>query len=159
MRSSAVSTHSVVCLNVVFAEVIFQEGAGIVVQYIRKLCGNVLQEQKEESNIAQIVKDFLKKVIEDAFIKSYKLLCGDNRDVLDEFIQRVEITLGESNVEKSIIKIEKEIEALAVKKKKLLDMRLEEQIDKATYTDKMEELEQKQKKLLDDRTDFQFPSR
>ena len=101
-------------------------------------------------------KGLPEKVIEDAFIKSYKLLCGDNRDVLDEFIQRVEITLGESNVEKSIIKIEKEIEALAVKKKKLLDMRLEEQIDKATYTDKMEELEQKQKKLLDDRTDFQF---
>ncbi len=101
-------------------------------------------------------KGLPEKVIEDAFIKSYKLLCGDNRDVLDEFIQRVEITLGESNVEKSIIKIEKEIEALAVKKKKLLDMRLEEQIDKATYTYKMEELEQKQKKLLDDRTDFQF---
>lgn len=101
-------------------------------------------------------KGIPERVIEQAFINSYKLLCGDNRDVLDEFIQRVELTLKESNIEKSITKIEKEIEGLVEKKKKLLDMRLEDQIDKVAYTDKMEELEQKQKKLLDDRVEFQF---
>ena len=101
-------------------------------------------------------KGITERVIEEAFINSYKLLCGDNRDVLDEFIQRVELTLGESSIEKSITKIEKEVEALVAKKKKLLDMRLDDQIDKQTYTAKMEELEQKQKKLLDDRVEFQF---
>jgi site-specific DNA recombinase len=101
-------------------------------------------------------KGIPERVIEEAFINSYKLLCGDNRDVLDEFIQRVELTLGESSIEKTITKIEKEIEVLVAKKKKLLDMRLDDQIDKQTYTAKMEELEQKQKKLLDDRVEFQF---
>lgn len=101
-------------------------------------------------------KGIPEKVIEEAFIESYRLLCGDNRDVLDEFIQRVELTLGESNIEKSISKIDKEIEALVTKKKKLLDMRLDEQIDKIVYADKMEELEKKQKKLMDDRVEFQL---
>lgn len=101
-------------------------------------------------------KGIPEKVIEDAFIESYRLLCGDNRDVLDEFIQRVELTLGESNIEKNISKIDKEIESITTKKKKLLDMRLEELIDKAAYSEKMEELEQRQKKLLNDRAEFQL---
>ena len=103
-------------------------------------------------------KGIPERVIEEAFIESYRLLCGDNKDVLEEFIQRVEITLGESNIEKSIVKLDKEIESLVTKKKKLLDMRLDDQIDKVVYADKMEELEKKQKKLLDDRTEYQLQS-
>lgn len=37
-------------------------------------------------------------------------------------------------------------------------MRLDDQIDKVVYADKMEELEKKQKKLLDDRTEYQLQS-
>ena len=95
------------------------------------------------------------KVIEEAFVESYRLLCGDNRDVLDEFIERVETTLSESSIEKSIGKIDKEIESLDIKKKKLLDMRLEESIDKPTYEEKYNELEDRQKKLLSDRREYQ----
>ena len=100
-------------------------------------------------------KGIPEKVIEEAFIESYRLLCGNNRDVLDEFIERVETTLSESSIEKSIIKIDKEIEALDVKKKKLLDMRLEEAIDKSTYEEKYQELVERQKKLLSDRQEYQ----
>ena len=62
-------------------------------------------------------KGIPEKVIEDAFIESYKLLCGDNREVLDEFIERVEVTLSESNIEKSIEKIDKEITSIESKEK------------------------------------------
>lgn len=62
-------------------------------------------------------KGIPEKVIEDAFIESYKLLCGDNREVLDEFIERVEVTLSESNIEKSIEKIDKEITSIESKRK------------------------------------------
>ena len=44
-------------------------------------------------------------------------MCGDNRDVLDEFIERVEVTLSESTIEKSIEKIDREITAIGNKKK------------------------------------------
>ncbi len=99
-------------------------------------------------------KGIPEKVIEDAFIESYKLLCGDNREVLDEFIERVEATLIESNIEKSIEKIDKEITAIENKKKKLLDMCLEDKIDQLTYEAKMEELSEKAKKLLVERQDY-----
>ncbi len=99
-------------------------------------------------------KGIPEKVIEDAFIESYKLLCGDNREVLDEFIERVEATLSESNIEKSIEKIDKEITAIENKKKKLLDMCLEDKIDQLTYEAKMEELSEKAKKLLVERQDY-----
>ena len=99
-------------------------------------------------------KGIPEKVIEDAFVESYKLLCGDNREVLDEFIERVETTLSESNIEKSIEKIDKEITAIENKKKKLLDMCLEDKIDQATYETKMEELSGKETKLLTERQDY-----
>ena len=99
-------------------------------------------------------KGIPEKVIEDAFIESYKLLCGDNREVLDEFIERVEVTLSESNIEKSIEKIDKEITSIESKKKKLLDMCLEDKIDQLTYEAKMEELSEKSKKLLVERQDY-----
>lgn len=34
------------------------------------------------------------KAIEDAFIESYRLLCDDNKDILDEFLQRMDDTLS-----------------------------------------------------------------
>lgn len=99
-------------------------------------------------------KGIPEKVIEDAFIESYKLLCGDNREVLDEFIERVEATLSESNIEKSIEKIDKEITAIESKKKKLLDMCLEDKIDQLTYEAKMEELSGRIEKLFAERQDY-----
>lgn len=103
-------------------------------------------------------KGIPESVIEEAFIESYRLLCGDNRDVLDEFIQRVESTLGESKVKKQLGKVDKEISKIDDKKKKLLDMRLEEQLDKATYSAKMDELEEQRNKLLDQRVELQLQS-
>lgn len=99
-------------------------------------------------------KGIPEKVIEDAFIQSYKLMCGDNRDVLDEFIERVEATLSESAIEKSIEKIDREVTTIGHKKKNLLDMRLEDKVDQITYDAKMEELSEKEKKLLIERQDY-----
>lgn len=81
-------------------------------------------------------------------------MCGDNRDVLDEFIERVEATLSESTIEKSIEKIDREVTAIGHKKKNLLDMRLEDKVDQITYDIKMEELSEKEKKLLMERQDY-----
>ncbi len=96
-------------------------------------------------------KGIPEKDIELAFIESYRMLATDNKDVLDEFLERVENTLSSSNVSKSLVKIDKEIESIDQKKKKLLDMRLEDAIDKQTYDDKMYELESKRRKLLQER--------
>lgn len=99
-------------------------------------------------------KGIPEKVIEDAFIESYKLLCGDNKEVLEEFIERVEISLSESNIEKCIEKIDREISTIENKKKKLLDMRLEDKIDSLTYDSKQKELSAQIQGLLVERQDY-----
>ena len=49
------------------------------------------------------------------------MLCNDNKDVLEEFLKRTEKALGESSVEDQIHKLEKSIEKVSSKRKKLLD--------------------------------------
>lgn len=56
------------------------------------------------------------RTIERAFVESYRLLCQNNKDVLDEFMKRTEETLSESNAGKRLAKAEKDIHALEVKK-------------------------------------------
>ena len=63
--------------------------------------------------------------IEEAFVESYKKFCADYSDVMDEFLQRVEHSLAENSVLKEIDKIKRDTMFLEEKKKKLLDLRLE----------------------------------
>lgn len=56
-------------------------------------------------------KGIPEQVIEDAFIESYRMLCTDHRDVLEEFIKRVEKTLSEDSIED---KIENSIKVLII---------------------------------------------
>lgn len=101
-------------------------------------------------------KGIPENVIEEAFIESYRLLCGDNREILDEFIERVENTLSGSTIEKSVEKIDRQITTIEDKKKRLLDMLLEDKIDQSTYDSKMSEFTLKVESLLLEREDYQL---
>lgn len=81
-------------------------------------------------------KGIPEEAIEQAFIESYRLLCQNNKDVLDEFIARTEEVLSAGNASKQLAKAEKNIAALEAKRAKLVDMHLEEIIDKGTYESK-----------------------
>ncbi len=94
-------------------------------------------------------------MIEEAFVESYKLLCGDNREVLEEFIERVEKTLSESSIEKKILEIDRELTNIESKKKKLLDMRLDDKLEMDAYVSKMEEFQERSEKLLAERDVFE----
>ena len=96
--------------------------------------------------------------IEEAFVESYRLLCDDNKDVLEEFLQRMDDTLSSSVVSKQLAKAEKEIDTLEKKKSKLVDMRLEEIIDKETYESKYADLVSKQEQLVEERKKLQETS-
>ena len=66
-------------------------------------------------------------------MESYRLLCQNNKDVLDELIARTEETLSENNAGKQLVKIEKDIRTLEAKRAKLVDMRLEEVLNKTMF--------------------------
>ena len=100
-------------------------------------------------------KGIAEETIEQAFVESYRLLCQNNKDVLDEFIARVEETLSENNASKQLAKIEKDIRALEAKRAKLVDMRLEEVLDKETYESKYLDLSGQIERLQAQHRDLQ----
>ncbi|MCR2043795.1 hypothetical protein NSA23_06635 [Anaerosalibacter massiliensis] len=70
-------------------------------------------------------------------------MCNNNKDVLQEFLQRMEDVLSSSTIHKETSKIEKEVQLLESKKNKLVNMRLEDIIDKETYEEKYTDILQK----------------
>ena len=72
-------------------------------------------------------------VIEDAFIESYRMLCTDHKDVLEEFIKRVEKTLSEDSIEDKIEKLNRSVYNIQYKRKKLLENYLEGVVAKDIY--------------------------
>lgn len=96
-------------------------------------------------------KGIAEETIEQAFVESYRLLCQNNKDVLDEFISRTEEALSAGNAGKQLAKTEKDIKALEAKRAKLVDMHLDEIIDKATYEAKYLTLSEQIEQLKDTR--------
>ena len=92
--------------------------------------------------------------IEEAFVESYRLLCN-NKDVLEEFLKRIDETLSSSSVNNNLQKVDKDIEAIEKKKSKLVDMRLEDIIDSDTYESKFSSMTTKQEDLIKERIQLQ----
>ena len=110
-------------------------------------------------------KGIPEQVIEEAFIESYRMLCKDNRDVLDEFLRRVEKTLGENSIPEQITALDKNISKIQAKRTVLLDKYLKgivsqdiyEETDiglKKDFTNEKAKLEYLQQQL-DDETSLQ----
>ena len=66
-------------------------------------------------------KGIPEEVIEEAFIESYRMLCADNKDVLEEFIHRIEKTLSGDTIKDKVINLQKRVNVVQNKRKRLLD--------------------------------------
>jgi site-specific DNA recombinase len=77
------------------------------------------------------------------FLESYRIMCNNNQDVLEEFLQRMEENLSPDVIFNEVSKVEKEIERLEMRKKKLIDLRLEDNLDRNTYEERYNEILQK----------------
>ena len=117
--------------------------------------GKCVTATKKGKKFCPDSKGIAEETIEQAFIESYRLLCQNNKDVLDEFIARTEETLSDSNASKQLAKVEKDIAALDAKRAKLVDMRLEEIIDKDTYEQKYFDLSSQIEQLQKQRESLQ----
>ena len=78
-------------------------------------------------------KGIPEQVIEEAFVESYRMLCADNKDVLEEFIKRVERTLNEDSLEDKIKKKQKSLDNLMSKRKMLLEKYLSGVVQQDIY--------------------------
>jgi Site-specific recombinases, DNA invertase Pin homologs len=80
------------------------------------------------------------ETLEKAFVESYRLMCKNNKSVIDEFLEKVKETLSKCNFEKDLLKSEANSESIEKKISKLLDMRLEDLITEKVYEEKYQEL-------------------
>ena len=99
----------------------------------QKTVWHCVKSTKDGKRFCPDSKGIPEKVIEEAFIESYKMLCKDNKDVLEEFIHRVEKTLSEDSVQDKITKLHESSDKILYKRKKLLDNFLEGVIAKDIY--------------------------
>jgi DNA invertase Pin-like site-specific DNA recombinase len=88
-------------------------------------------------------KGIPEQVIEEAFIESYRMLCSDNKDVVEEFLKRTEKVLRENSSEAQIDKLNKSIENISYKRKKLLDNYLSGIVEQSIYEEMDVELKMK----------------
>lgn len=87
----------------------------------KKTIWQCVKATKEGKRFCPDSKGIPEQVIEEAFIESYRMLCVDNKDVLDEFIKRIERTLNENSLEDKIVKEQKSVDNIQAKRKMLLE--------------------------------------
>ena len=78
-------------------------------------------------------KGMPEEVIEKAFVESYRMICTDHKDVLEEFLRRVEKTLKEDDSQEMMHRLEKKINNITNKRKNLLDKYLSGMIAQDIY--------------------------
>ncbi len=111
---------------------------------------------KEGKKYCPDCKAIDEKEIEQAFVNSFNMLCNNNRNIIEEFLSEMEESLGQLDVSRELKKVDKEIEAAEKRVSKLVDLRVDEIIDKQTYEEKYTELASKLEKLKADRLALQL---
>ncbi len=96
------------------------------------------------------------EAIEKAFVESYRQLCSNNQDVVEEFLLRIEKVLNDGSIEKDIKKLDNEISSLLAKQNSLVDLRLENKIDEKIYEDKYLSLQNKYLEISKEKENLEF---
>ena len=114
-------------------------------------CMNFVKRGKQECPKCKAMRE---TVIENCFVDAYKILCSNKGDIVNKFITRINSIITENSSSKLIENIETEKEKLKSKMNKLIDLSLDNAIDRETFLERkekmqnqIEELNLKQEKL------------
>lgn len=105
-------------------------------------CVTAIRKSKESCPECKAVEEI---IIENAFVKAFNILCTDNKTVVEEFLENVEHGLKTRDNKKLINKMDSEIRNIELKINKLLDLHLEDKVDKITYEEKYSKLREELK--------------
>ena len=86
-------------------------------------------------------KAIAEEIIEDCFVQRYRILCNDNRKIIETFLEKIENILKEHTTETLVSKLEKDKEKINKKLNNLLELNLEGKINKEQYTLKFDEFD------------------
>lgn len=111
-------------------------------------------------------KAIRENVIENCFVEAYELLCQDNKEVINNFLNRIDGFLRENNTKSMLQKLEIKKQVIEDKINSLINLMIDGTIDKETFNKKKIELNKKIKKIekdqelfkcqLDDENTFDF---
>ena len=101
-------------------------------------CMNFVKRGKQECPKCKAMRE---KVIENCFVDAYKILCSNKGDIVNKFITRINNIITENSSSKLTENIETEKEKLKSKMNKLIDLRLENAIDRETFLERKEKMQ------------------
>lgn len=108
-------------------------------------CMKFVKEGKEYCPHCKAMKE---EIIETCFIEMHRLLCTEKKQIIDTFFERLDSFSNKSAIQSKMESTEKEIQKLKQKIQRLLDLSLEDSIDKETYLDKKVKLQNKMSALI-----------
>lgn len=103
-------------------------------------CMKFVKRGKQECPKCKAIRE---KIIEKCFIEVYQILCNNKGDIINKFILRMNNIITQNSSEKLIENIETEKEKLKSKMNKLIDLSLENAIDRETFLERKEEMQDK----------------
>ena len=107
-------------------------------------CTTAIRKGKKSCPECKAVEE---KIIENAIVKAFNILCRDNTTIVEEFLENIEKELQSKDNKKLLNKIDGDIRNVENKVSKLLDLHLEDQIDKENYEEKYSELKKELQEL------------
>jgi len=115
-------------------------------------CMNFVKRGKTECSKCKAIKE---TIIENCFVEAYKILCSDKGKIVEKFINRMNNIITENSSDNLIENIEVEKQKLNSKMNKLIDLSLDNAIDRDIFLERkeklqtqIEQLNMKQEKLM-----------
>ena len=109
---------------------------------------------KKEGKLSES-KHISENDLEEAFVDAFNILCTQNKDITEEFLKNVESTLNTTSIRNDLKKIENEQRKIEGQIERLIDMRLEENLNIEIYEKKYAELSEKHEKIKEKKDELQ----
>ena len=112
-------------------------------------------QQVDEKRYCEKSKFIRDDVLKDMFVELYNLIVINKHQTKEKLLEAIKSTLKENNYQKDIDKLSVDLDKLNIKLSKLVDMKLEEIIDKDTYIKKEKEIKMQITELEEKITNLQ----
>lgn len=107
----------------------------------KKIIWQCVKSTKYGKRACPQCKGIREDTLESAFVESFNLVMDKNSDVFEEFLERIEKSLNEKAIGSTLAKAKNDLEILETRKKRLLDLKLDEKIELTSFLEKDAELD------------------
>jgi len=125
----------------------------------KKVVWHCITSSKKGKRFCEHSKSVPENIIEEAFVMVFNKMTENSHDIIEEFIESLEKSLGDSTTKKDLSKLSKELAKTEDKIKKLINLHLDGAIDRKNYEEMFKELEITKEKQLEQINQLTLDSR